>query len=227
MEGIGDTDKRSRKMEQETKERKTRIKNIVIAISMGIFAVTFMFLLKNVLQNRIYEFDQFVYSFIKVHIKNPTTNILKMLTNLGGASFVISFTIILIGIIKNKKYTICMVANLVGVTVLNQILKFMVQRPRPEESYQLIKETGFSFPSGHSMASMAFYGLLMYFVYKKIEHRKLKWLICIVLMIVILTIGMSRIYLGVHYASDVLAGFCLSILYLILFIKIVIPKILK
>lgn len=194
---------------------------------MGTLAITFMLLLKNVLQNRIQEFDQMVYSFIIRYKREEMTNVLKILTNFGGAFVVIGLSVVLIGMMKNKKFSICMVANLVGVTVLNQVLKFVIQRPRPGESYQLIKESGFSFPSGHSMASMAFYGLLIYFAYKKIENKKIKYLVMVLLGSIIFTIGVSRIYLGVHYASDVIAGFCLSILYLIIFIKIAIPKILK
>lgn len=212
-------------MEPKTKERK--LKKVMMYIGICSLVMVFVLLLKNVLQNRIQEFDSLVYGFIVQQVKGPSANILRLLTHLGGAFFVISITIILICVIKNKKYSICIVTNLMGVTVLNQALKFMIQRPRPDEIDRLIQENGFSFPSGHSMASMAFYGLLMYFAYKNVKSTKLKCGIYILLAIVILLIGISRIYLGVHYASDVLAGFCLSILYLVAFIKLVIPKILK
>lgn len=76
------------------------------------------------------------------------------------------------------------------------------------------------------MASMAFYGLLIYFAYRYIENKKSRSVICIILSILILLIGFSRIYLGVHYTSDVIAGFLISISYLILFTSIA-PKVLK
>lgn len=104
--------------------------------------------------------------------------------------------------------------------LLNQILKNIVQRPRPTE-FRMIDESGYSFPSGHSMASAAFYGFLIYLVYKKVKNKKLKITIITLLSLLIILIGISRIYLGVHYTSDVLAGFFVSISYLTIYISII------
>ena len=71
------------------------------------------------------------------------------------------------------------------------------------------------------MASMAFYGFLIYLIYKNIKNKYLKWSLIIFLGTLIVAIGASRIYLGVHYTSDVLAGFLISIAYLILYTSIV------
>ena len=101
--------------------------------------------------------------------------------------------------------------------LLNQALKFIIQRPRPTE-FRIINESGYSFPSGHSMVSAAFYGFLIYLIYKNVKNKYLKWSLITLLSLVILTIGISRIYLGVHYTSDVIAGFLISISYLIIFI---------
>lgn len=80
---------------------------------------------------------------------------------------------------------------------------------------------GYSFPSGHSMISAAFYGFLIYLIYKKVKNKKFKITLIIVLSILIVSIGISRIYLGVHYTSDVLAGFTVSVSYLIIYTSIV------
>lgn len=100
--------------------------------------------------------------------------------------------------------------------MLNLVLKNIVERPRPI-GYRLIDETGYSFPSGHSMISTAFYGLIIYLIWKNVRNTKLKYISCILLALLILLIGISRIYLGVHYASDVIGGFTISIAYLIIF----------
>ena len=139
---------------------------------------------------------------------------MKIITNLGSAYFLITVTILSIIFLKNKKISILIVANLVISTGLNMLLKNIVQRPRPE-GYRLIEESGYSFPSGHSMVSVAFYGFIVYLIWKKVKNKRLKYLLCTLLSILAVTIGFSRIYLGVHYASDVLAGGVLSISYLV------------
>ena len=110
--------------------------------------------------------------------------------------------------------------NLVIITGLNQILKHILQRPRPTE-FRIIEETGYSFPSGHSMVSMAFYGYLVYLIYKYVKNKYIKWISITLLSILICSIGVSRIYLGVHYTSDVLSGFLISISYLVIYISLI------
>ena len=151
-------------------------------------------------------------------ISDFTTPIAKFVTNLGGAIFIIALAIVLFIVIKNKKVGISIFTNLAIITILNQLLKRILQRPRPTE-YRIIEETGYSFPSGHSMISMAFYGYLIYLIYKYIENKYVKWILISLLSILICMIGVSRIYLGVHYTSDVLGGFLISISYLVIYIS--------
>ena len=75
----------------------------------------------------------------------------------------------------------------------------------------MIEETGYSFPSGHMMASTMFYGLCIYFLWQTNCKKSLKILGTILLIFLILSIGVSRVYLGVHYMSDILGGFLLSL----------------
>ena len=120
---------------------------------------------------------------------------------------------------KKKKIGISIPLNLGLSALLNITLKQILQRPRPIE-YRVIDESGYSLPSGHSMVSMAFYGYLIYFIYKHIENKYIKWSLIILLSILIISIGISRIYLGVHYTSDVIAGFLIALSYLIIYINV-------
>ena len=108
------------------------------------------------------------------------------------------------------------------VFLLNQTLKAIVQRPRPD-GFQLAVEQGFSFPSGHSMVAMAFFGLLVWMVWHYESDRATRIGCSAAFGLVIVLVGVSRIYLGVHYASDVLAGFCVSLAWLAIYTHVAAP----
>ena len=159
----------------------------------------------------------------KYLISDITFPIVKFITNFGGVIGLIVIAIITSTILiinKKKLMGILLLVNLACSALLNQILKRIVQRPRPTE-YRLIEESGYSFPSGHSMISTAFYGFLIYLIFKNAKNKYVKWTSIIFLSILIALIGISRIYLGVHYTSDVMAGFIISISYLVIFTSIV------
>jgi prepilin signal peptidase PulO-like enzyme (type II secretory pathway) len=94
---------------------------------------------------------------------------------------------------------------------------FVRQRPN---ILRLTDASGYSFPSGHSMASMVFYGFLIYLIYLNIKSKKIKISLICFLVLLIMLIGLSRIYLGVHYPSDVCGGFLMGLAYLVIFTKI-------
>ena len=204
---------------------KEKVKDFIIKnlkwIILFICLVGFLALAEDVFHKEIMNGDIIGYKLVSTFlISDFATPIAKFITNFGGAIFLIIATIILFVIIKNKKIGFSIISNLVIVTILNQLLKNILQRPRPNE-FRIIEETGFSFPSGHSMASMAFYGYLIYLIYKYVKNKYLKWTLIVLLSILICTIGISRIYLGVHYTSDVLGGFLISISYLVIYISAV------
>lgn len=174
-------------------------------------------IVEDVLDKEIAKLDVTGYNLVSQYlISEGVTPIAKGITQFGGAIFLIGLSTILAIVIKDKKTGLLIWANLGISTLLNQVLKFIVQRPRPTE-FRIIDESGYSFPSGHSMVSAAFYGFLIYLIYKNVKNKTLKWTLITMLSILIILIGTSRIYLGVHYTSDVLAGFLISISYLIVF----------
>ena len=183
--------------------------------------VGFLALAEDVFHKEIMSGDIIGYNIIsKFLISDFVTPIAKFITNFGGAISFIILTIVLFLVIKNKKIGLSIFLNLVIVIVLNQLLKIILQRPRPTD-FRIIEETGYSFPSGHSMVSMAFYGYLIYLIYKYVKNKYVKWISIVLLGILICSIGISRIYLGVHYTSDVLGGFLISVSYLVIYISAV------
>lgn len=200
-------------MKKIVKFIKKYYKAIVISICM-LLTLEIVFKL---LKNEIMKKDIIGYHLVSTYlISDFATPIAKFITWFGSVIGLITLTILFFILVKDKLIGWLMVFNVSLAGALNQLLKFIVQRPRPV-GYRIIEEKGFSFPSGHSMASTAFYGFLIYLIYKKVENKYLKIGLITFFTLLIFSIGVSRIYLGVHYTSDVLAGFCISICYLIFF----------
>ena len=208
-------------MKQKIEKIKQFIFKKTKCLLLFICLIIFLAIAEDVFEQEIMKADILGYQFISTYlISDFATPIAKIITKLGGANVLITLSIIFLIVIKNKKISFSIVANLGIITILNILLKNIVQRPRPTE-YRMISETGYSFPSGHSMVSMAFYGFLIYLIYKNIKNTKLKWSLIIILSFLIVAIGTSRIYLGVHYTSDVLAGFMISISYLVIYTSVI------
>ena len=161
--------------------------------------------------------DDIGYNIISKLRSNNMDEIVKVITNIGGTIVIGIVTIISLFIFRNKKINICIILNLLGIVVLNNvIIKNIIGRDRPS-GINIITEAGKSFPSGHSAVSMVVYGYLIYLTYNYVNNKKIKYLLISILSILILVVGLTRIYLGVHYTSDVLGGYLLGIVYLLLF----------
>lgn len=194
---------------------------IIVCLCLLLFSV----ILFNVCKYGVLDIDNNVYNFISKNIMNDTlSSILKCVTHLGGVAFIVLLGVLCFMFCKKNRWFITF--DLVGCTVINQTIKHIVRRPRPNV-LRLVSESGYSFPSGHSMISIAFYGLVIYFVYKNINNKYLKWALISLLSLLILTIGFSRIYVGVHYFTDVVGGFFLALAYLIVYIYIYNKKVIK
>lgn len=197
------------------------IKKNYISIIFCICVVIFLAIAEDVYENEIMKIDVLAYSFFVENLRTPSlTHFMTFITSFGNIPALLLIVIASIIFLKDKKISLCIIANLFLITLINQGLKFLVQRPRPE-GYRLIMESGYSFPSGHSMVSVAFFGFFIYLVCKYVENNKRRYLFYILLITLILLICVSRIYLGVHYASDVVAGALISVAYLLVFIKFI------
>ena len=194
-------------------------KNIIIVI---ICLVIFFIFLALLLTDTISGFDNSIYNLLISLKSNITTYIFKFFTILCSTKFIAGVIVglLVVSIItKNLDKGLYVSLCLIICALLTQFVKFIVHRPRPA-GINMIEENGFSFPSGHSMISMAFYGMLIYLLYKSGFRKITKVILTIVLVLFIILTGISRIYLGVHYASDVCAAYALSLAYLIIYINI-------
>ncbi len=187
---------------------------LIISVSIVLFLIIVYFLASNQIQ----AFDEKVYSFFRPMISGQVTILFRVITATGGAVFLVVFTLLLVLFRKEKITRIAIPLNLVLVTLLNVVIKEIARRPRPVD-IGIIEEIGFSFPSAHAMVNTAFYGFLIYLIFCNEKNKTKRNILCISLTLLILGICSSRIYLGVHYASDVLAGMCLSLIYLAIFTK--------
>ena len=197
-------------------QKKTKI---IIITCLSLFIVWTILVKIDVLD----QLDKFIASFVIKIRSEKLTKIMINITNIARAYSLMAITLLIFIILKNKKNSILILLNLICAFILNQTLKFIFRRPRPDGLY-LITQRGFSYPSGHAMVSMAYITLITYFICQNIKSNILKIILYIASSIVILLIGFSRIYLGVHHTTDVIGGFLLSITYLIIFISLISKK---
>ncbi len=189
---------------------KTRI-SIITTIS-SIALATFIFLMTMVMIDKNLSIDRIGAIWAENRVLGLDW-FFKIFTYGGSVYAMIGVSILLLIFMRDKKTALAVIMCLIVVGVTNFLFKQIVARPRPD--YGLIEETGKSFPSGHAMISMGYYGFLIYLASKL--NRGWRLAVRIALPISIILFGISRVYLGVHYMSDVIAGWCLGFVILVLF----------
>ncbi len=196
------------------------IKKNIMWVLFGLSILIFVLLALGVYFDKFQIFDMTIYNLIS-NLSFPLVDgFWLVMTTFASPIFLLSVLAVFLVVVRDKKYGILLFFNTINIFLLNQILKLIFSRPRPFD-LMLIDESGYSFPSGHTMIALAFYGFLIYIIWQLNLNKKIKKIITTVLIILIPLIGLSRIYLGVHYPSDVLGGFILALAYLIVFIKLV------
>ncbi len=188
-------------------------KNPLILISI-ISLILFLIILLDVLTTKqLIKLDYLIYKSI-LNIQTPIlTPAFILITNFGNTIPLIILTIILsIFLLIRKKYShlILLILSMSLGTILELSIKLLIHRLRPEQA--LINITRFSFPSGHATIATIFFTILLYSLIENIKSKKVKIILTIAAIIIILLISFSRIYLGVHWFSDVLGGIILGIL---------------
>lgn len=186
-----------------------------LALSISLLLL-FSWLAEEVWEGDSFKFDQVVRDYVHGFANPVLTDVMRALSFLGSTVFLVSFGAILVIIFlitKHKRRAIVFMITTIGASILIWILKQTFRRPRPEPFFNIPLPNSDSFPSGHSLGSFCFYGALAAIIINRTEKLWLKVLTLTCAAALILLIGLSRIYLGVHYPSDVFAGFSIGIIW--------------
>lgn len=186
-------------------KEKRRLTICIVCLSLFVYTLSVAFSTEiNKLDNIIILRNEFMSSIFKV------------ITCFGDWYTIVIITLLSL-FIKNKKYFKYITLNAIVITITNQMLKIIIHRPRPSINNRVINALGYSYPSGHAMISTAFYGFIFYLVWKSNLKTCYKIIINSLIVILIISICFSRVYLGVHYITDVIAGSSLSMIYLCIY----------
>ncbi|QNH61317.1 phosphatase PAP2 family protein [Hymenobacter sediminicola] len=193
-----------------------------ITLLLGIIGVVgFLALGREVFDQDAATFDAAAFQWAR-RLLGPKQQWVEAVTFFASRNFITVAGCLLIGwflvLRRHRWYSLLIPVVALGSITLNLVLKNFYNRPRP--LLPLVSASGLSFPSGHAMISASFYGLLVYLVQTHVEQRWLRWLLTSILVLLILLIGLTRVYLRVHYATDVLAGFTAGLVWLVVAIPV-------
>jgi len=188
-----------------------------------LFFLAFGIIAAYVSLNRVQWFDFPIIEYVQSFESPTVTEVMKFFTWLGSTKIVISIiiltSVILFIFLKHRKELLFFIIVMLGSTLLNEGLKSLFHRQRPT-IHQIIQEVGYSFPSGHSMAAFSLYATLSFLLWKHIHTRFGRGFMIFFATVMILSIGTSRIYLGVHYPSDVIGGYFASGVWFVLSVTV-------
>lgn len=195
-------------------------KIIILYISLLLFLII-GFMARNT--NEGILFDEFLLKIIHENHNSIIFILMKAISFIGSAYFLVPvmFVTIIYTIIKKNYYiTKLLLLSTLGSYITNFLLKKIFQRVRPLE-YFLVDQGGLSYPSGHSMVTMTFYMTLAYIITKRLKEKEYKKWIFLFSYTMIILMGVSRLYLGVHWPTDVIGGYLIGYVYFNLSIAVV------
>ena len=159
--------------------------------------------------NLLVPFDEAAEAWVRQQITPFRTTLMFTLTQLASTRFVLVMTLLLAAVLALRKsgYWLGRLAlSVPGCMLLNEVLKYLFHRTRPAFEHPLVKLQTYSFPSGHAVAATVLYGFVAILLWSYISRRFWRVLIGAVVVALIAGVGLSRVYLGAHYSTDVLAG---------------------
>lgn len=185
-------------------------------LTKGSFALLLFVILGYIVKfypNMLIGFDQPIQTAIRGDLPDFLTILFRTITHLIDIPVIITWVLIVAFIFYHKQWKLesyLMLGNLALAGILIVTFKNIYQRPRPEILH-LVEEKGFSFPSGHSLAVTIMVGTLIVILSQRIKNQICRRIVQILLGLYLVSVLISRVYLGVHYPSDVLASLCVGL----------------
>ena len=194
---------------------------LVAALFVTLAASTLLFsqLAEEMAEGDLTSMDGGIGVWLHTHATHLATLLMTAISRLGGTQVLLVITLVTTATLLLRRqvaHAALMGAALAGGQAFNLVLKAVFERPRPSFSDPLATAGGFSFPSGHAMISLTVYGALAFVIAARVGSRRAQLAVLASAVALVLAIGFSRVYLGVHYASDVLAGYSAGIAWLMI-----------
>jgi len=193
--------------------------SLLLGLAAAIGALVFFgWLTDEVLEGDSRHFDEVTRAAVHQLASPAMTVIMRFLSFVGSTIVLTIGTIIVVVWFAMRKWgreAKLFTATMIGGGLLNVTLKLTFKRARPEPFFDLTPPETYSFPSGHSLASACFFGALAALLTARIKNRRTKLIVWIVCAAMFLSIGFSRIYLGVHHTTDVIAGFVAALIWIL------------
>lgn len=189
----------------------TKKRVAIVVTALAVFTIIAV----NVATHDFLSFDTVIRNWVYSRRSSGLSNIIIPVTYSGNVE-----TVVVIGVIlilwktTRKTYGFPFAIVAISSSVTYKIIKGLFKRPRPDVAVHLIKQGGYSFPSGHSMNCLVCYGFLIYLINRHCKNKKLAATLSVLLTIQIICIGLSRVYVGVHFPTDILGGWSLGIAFL-------------
>lgn len=181
-------------------------------------------LCQEVLEKETFQWDTTILLGLHQFANPLLDTVMLSITRLGDPGFVVAIVVVSLGWLLWQQQRLkagMLIIACFGTLLLNQGMKLAFARPRPMLWQRLIEETSYGLPSGHALGSLVLYGFIAYvFADRHPLHKRAIYSITI---LIIILIGLSRLYLGVHYPSDILAGYAIGILWLLTCILLLKP----
>ena len=176
----------------------------------------FGWLADEMLEGDTRRFDETVRNYVHEFASPVLTTVMQTASFLGSTLFLVLFgvaVVVALYLRKHRRGAILFTITTVGSSVLITVLKLTFRRARPEPFFGALLPDSYSFQSGHSLGAFCFYGALAVILTDRLENFWLKTIVWILSLAMIALVGISRIYLGVHYPSDVVAGYAVAFIW--------------